>query len=200
MSTESNVKPIPVPFPEGYPKDYFVLKEEDLIKNTEIVDDGEKEYIVIGDGLFDNLMEVAAKHLKAQFDSNRIRQEDYAQMYLDLYKTTLQLAIQAWLQKKTTEAQILTAFKQLDSEDAKKGLYKRQIEAFDEDYKHKILKVMMDAWSVGFSVAKDSFEAAGIPAPMQKVTIDDLYNKFVLTDLDNYTYSREEATTSNTSL
>ena len=69
-------------------------------------------------------------------------------------------------------------------------MYKRQIEGFDEDYKQKILKICMDSWAVGFSVARDSFEASGIPAPMQKVTIDDLYNQYVVTELDKYNYSR----------
>ena len=78
----------------------------------------------------------------------------------------------------------------MGTEDAKKALYRRQIEGFDEDYKQKILKIMMDSWAVGFSVAKDSFEASGIPAPMQKTTIDDLYNQFVLPELDSYKYGR----------
>ena len=74
--------------------------------------------------------------------------------------------------------------KQVDSEDAKKDLYRRQIEGFDEDYKQKILKIMMDSWAVGFSVSKDSFQASGIPATMQKTTIDDLYNSHIRTDFD----------------
>ena len=74
--------------------------------------------------------------------------------------------------------------KQVDSEDAKKDLYRRQIEGFDEDYKQKILKIMMDSWAVGFSVSKDSFQASGIPATMQKTTIDDLYNSYIRTDFD----------------
>ena len=49
----------------------------------------------------------------------------------------------------------------------------------------------MDAWAVGFSVSKDSFQASGIPAPMQKKTIDALYNQFIVTDLDNYPSNRE---------
>ena len=69
-------------------------------------------------------------------------------------------------------------------------MYRRQIEGFDEDYKQKILKICMDSWAVGFSVARDSFEASGIPAPMQKVTIDDLYNRFIVTELDKYNYGR----------
>ena len=74
--------------------------------------------------------------------------------------------------------------KQINSEDAKIDLYRRQIEGFDEDYKQKILKIMMDSWAVGFSVSKDSFQASGIPATMQKTTIDDLYNSHIRTDFD----------------
>ena len=74
--------------------------------------------------------------------------------------------------------------KQINSEDAKRDLYRRQIEGFDEDYKQKILKIMMDSWAVGFSVSKDSFQASGIPAAMQKTTIDDLYNSYIRTDFD----------------
>ena len=74
--------------------------------------------------------------------------------------------------------------KQINSEDAKRDLYRRQIEGFDEDYKQKILKIMMDSWAVGFSVSKDSFQASGIPATMQKTTIDDLYNSHIRTDFD----------------
>ena len=84
--------------------------------------------------------------------------------------------------------------KQINSEDAKRDLYRRQIEGFDEDYKQKILKIMMDSWAVGFSVSKDSFQASGIPATMQKTTIDDLYNSYIRTDFDNYTYIRTEKT------
>lgn len=154
-------------------------------------------YTVTGDGIFDKLMDTATKHLKAQFESNRIREEDYASAYIQIYQTTLQAALEVWLKKgiaeaqlKLTEKQIELLKKQLETEDAKKALYRRQIEGFDEDYKQKILKIMMDSWAVGFSVAKDSFEATGIPAPMQKTTIDDLYNQFILTEFDKYEYGR----------
>ena len=154
-------------------------------------------YTVTGDGIFDKLMDTATKHLKAQFESNRIREEDYASAYIQIYQTTLQTALEVWLKKgiaeaqlKLTEKQIELLEKQLETEDAKKALYRRQIEGFDEDYKQKILKIMMDSWAVGFSVAKDSFEATGIPAPMQKTTIDDLYNQFILTEFDKYEYGR----------
>ena len=87
-------------------------------------------------------------------------------------------------QLETMTAQLALLSKQTDSEDAKRDLYRRQIEGFDEDYKQKILKIMMDSWAVGFSVSKDSFQASGIPATMQKTTIDDLYNSYIRTDFD----------------
>ena len=142
------------------------------------------EFEVTGTGIFDIFMDTATKHLTAQFDAGRIRGEDYATAYMQVYSVTLQAALQAWLQKDLIEAQIA-------SEKAKGKLYNRQIEGFDEDYKHKILRICMDAWAVGFSVSKDSFQASGIPAPMQKTTIDALYNQFIVTDLDSYPSNRE---------
>jgi hypothetical protein len=266
---------------------------------------------VTGDGIFDTLMETATKHLLAQFESNRIRQEDYANAYIHIYEVTLQAALKAWLEKDLVAAQIrqteagtakieaetaktiaememiqpqiakieadtentkaatdklkaetellplqkeilavekqkveaeirlvepqiekleaetaktqaelqlipkqielmtaqiasenakvALAEKQKDlviaqtaSEAGKKALYKRQIEGFDEDFKHKLIKVMMDSWAVGFSVAKDSFEASGVPATMQKAAIDDLYNTYIKTEFDKYTYNRTD--------
>ena len=147
-------------------------------------------HTVSGDGIFDVLMVTATKHLLAQFDGNRIRNEDYATAYVAIYQSTLQAAMQAWLQKGVAEKQLELLAAQVDGEEAKKHLYRRQIEGFDEDYKQKVLKICMDSWAVGFSVAKDSFEASGIPAPMTKLFIDDLLNTYIVPDLDNYAYGR----------
>lgn len=145
---------------------------------------------VTGTGIFDALMDTATKHLTAQLDAGRLRGEDYATAYIQVYTATLQAALQAWLQKGVAEKQLELLEAQVKSEESKRNLYRRQIEGFDEDYKQKILKICMDSWAVGFSVARDSFQASGIPAPMQKVTIDDLYNRFVVTELDKYNYGR----------
>lgn len=145
---------------------------------------------VTGTGIFDALMDTATKHLTAQLDAGRLRGEDYATAYIQVYTATLQAALQAWLQKGVAEKQLELLEAQVKSEESKRDLYRRQIEGFDEDYKQKILKICMDSWAVGFSVARDSFEASGIPAPMQKVTIDDLYNQFIVTELDKYDYGR----------
>ena len=147
-------------------------------------------FTVSGDGIFDVLMNTATTHLQAQYNGSRIRNEDYATAYIQIYQSTLQAALQAWLQKGIAEKQLELLAAQVDGEEAKKHLYRRQIEGFDEDYKQKILKICLDAWAVGFSVAKDSFEASGIPAPMQKTFIDDLLNKYIVTDLDNWEYGR----------
>ena len=149
---------------------------------------------ITGTGIFDVLMNTATKHLQVQFDSGKINGELYANAYIQVYQVTLQTAKDIWLQKGISEAQLALLSKQINSEDAKRDLYRRQIEGFDEDYKQKILKIMMDSWAVGFSVSKDSFQASGIPATMQKTTIDDLYNSYIRTDFDNYTYVRTEKT------
>ena len=139
---------------------------------------------ITGTGIFDVLMNTATKHLQVQFDSGKISGELYASAYIQVYQVTLQTAKDIWLQKGISEAQLALLSKQINSEDAKRDLYRRQIEGFDEDYKQKILKIMMDSWAVGFSVSKDSFQASGIPATMQKTTIDDLYNSYIRTDFD----------------
>ena len=171
----------------------------DNVTTENIADEGgfKEDLVVKGDGIFDVLMNTATSHLKAQFDSNRLRDEDYATAYIQVYQATLQAALQIWLQKGVADKQVELLDKQgelLDaqvaSEESKRNLYRRQIEGFDEDYKQKILKIMMDSWAVGFSVARDSFEASGIPAPMQKATIDDMYNQYVVTELDKYNYGR----------
>ena len=159
------------------------------------------EHTVSGEGIFDVLMNTATQHLLAQFEGNRIRAENYADAYVQLYQATLQAALQIWLQKGIAEKQLELLNKQMESEDAKKDLYRRQIEGFDEDYKQKILKICLDSWAVGFSVAKDVIapNLNMIPAPMTKDAIDDLYNDFIEPDLDSHTYTRTSQTLTGSS-
>ena len=246
-------------------------------------------YEVSGTGIFDILMSTATKHLTAQYDSNRLRGEDYADAYIEIYKATLAAALEAWLQRgraeaeaariiaetnkittmlpkeaalmeaqtqkliaekslipaqialteaqtakalaeaelvpaqielveaqiektlgeaallpkqlELVEAQVALAEKQVDlvlaqieAEKSKSNLHRRQIEAFDEDYKHKIFKIMMDSWAIGFSVAKDAFlpEGVGMPLPMASNVINDVWADYILKDLDNYEYGRPD--------
>ena len=138
-------------------------------------------------------LELASKNAELRLQADMKNAELKLQADLSKNQGDLQWAVallQRDSQEALVEAQVDHTTAQIASEESKRDLYRRQIEGFDEDYKQKILKIMMDSWAVGFSVARDSFEASGIPAPMQKVTIDDLYNQYVITELDKYNYGR----------
>ena len=90
---------------------------------------------VSGIGIFDVLMDTATKHITAQFGAGRIKGEDYATAYIQIYQATLGAAMQAWLHKGVAEKQLELLEAQVKSEEFKKDLYKRQIQGLDEDYK-----------------------------------------------------------------
>lgn len=130
-----------------------------------------KNFVVTGDGVFDKLMMTAEKHLSAQFLSNRFRKEDYGQLYMKVYEITLQAALAA------------------ETEASKAKLYKRQIQGYGEQFKQNMLKIMLDAWGVGFSVAQDTlFDAnianKSIPNPMTAPVINELYEKYCRNEYD----------------
>ena len=111
--------------------------------------------------------------------------------YMKIY-FQCQKILKIWLEKGVAEKQLEVLGKQLDllkaqaeAEDAKKQLYKRQIEGFDEDFKHKILKTLLDSWAVGFSVSKDSPTLASIPTIIGGNFITGLYNDRIATELAN---------------
>ena len=64
----------------------------DVSKFTRNVKTNSENHTVSGDGIFDILMNTATSHLLAQFGGNRIRNEDYATAYVQVYQTTLNLA------------------------------------------------------------------------------------------------------------
>ena len=174
-----------------------IIMPIDIKEFTDNVQRDDVEYVVSGDGIFDTLMETATQHLKAQFEGNRFREEDYATAYVQIYQATLQAALQIWLQKgiadaelKIKEKQLELLAKQMESETNKAALYRRQIEGFDESYKEKILKILLDAWGIGFSVGSDAFTAENIPAPMKEAAISKVFNEYVMRDIDSYAYSR----------
>ena len=80
----------------------------DNVTTENIADEGgfKEDLVVKGDGIFDVLMNTATSHLKAQFDSNRLRDEDYATAYIQVYQATLQAALQIWLQKGVADKQV----------------------------------------------------------------------------------------------
>lgn len=180
----------------------------DQVARTDAPSNPAPRHTVTGVGIFDTLMETATEHLLAQYEGNRIKAEQYADAYIQIYQATLQAALKIWLEKGLAEAQAALAAKnleiaekelelkgkqldliaaQIDAEKGKGNLYKRQIEGFDEDFKHKMLKTMLDSWAVAFSVAKDNQVIGGnnIPAPITKAAIDDLFNRYIAGELSN---------------
>lgn len=81
----------------------FVVNINNLTSNTAI-----SNSVVTGDGIFDKIMETLTKHIQAQFDANRIRSEDYADVYLGALQYALTTATQILLSKDITEQQALT--------------------------------------------------------------------------------------------
>ena len=81
----------------------FVVNINNLTSNTTISNN-----TVTGDGIFDKIMETLTKHIQAQFDANRIRSEDYADVYLGALQYALTTATQILLSKDITEQQALT--------------------------------------------------------------------------------------------
>lgn len=78
--------------------------------------------------------------------------------------TDLKIAQKAYIQNQAAAAAKDEALKteQINSEKTKTALYKRQIEGYDENYKEKILKIVLDAFTVVFSVASEGFRG-GLP-------------------------------------
>lgn len=136
---------------------------DDLTSNvtTKIVDDLQ---IVIGDGVFDRLMETVGKHLEAQFNNGRIKGEQYSALYAQLMQVVLQVAYQYALQKPVSDST-------KESEEAKKELYKRQTRGYDDDAKIKVLRELITGYSMAFSVAKDDPNLV-IPESIRSENID----------------------------
>ena len=175
----------------NYVSTFELINIEEFTHNV-VKDD--TTHTVTGDGVFDILMETATKHLLAQYEANRIRGENYATAYVQVYIETLKAALRVWIEKGAQELQaqllekqieladknldladkqIELQEKQIEAEAMKASLYKRQIEGYDENYKEKILKILLDAYTVVFSVAQEGFEG-GIPKLITVSGINDI--------------------------
>ena len=140
---------------------YTVNTVEVVIDATTVTDGMDS---VTGDGVFDIFMQAIGAHLKVEYDARRITSDTYPQVYLGAIQTALTEAVKFSLQKPLIE-------KQANSEDAKKALIERQTKGFDDDAKQKLLKQMLDSWSVAYSVAQD---ANSIPDSITVNTIDNV--------------------------
>lgn len=85
----------------------------DVTTNAKIEDD-DGDYKVTGDGYFDDLMETVNLHMKAQYDSRRLKGPQYAQVYLGMMQATLGQAMAFAVTKRQKEVDASIA--QLDLE------------------------------------------------------------------------------------
>lgn len=136
---------------------------EELTNGT-IGTDADGADVWLGTGVFDRIMGAVNGNIKVQYDNGRIKDADYAQVYLGGLQASINSAIQFLLQEKTAEAQAALTTKQ-------QALVERQTQGFDDDAKQKLLKQALDSWSVAYSVAQD---ANSIPDSIKVNVIDSI--------------------------
>ncbi len=134
------------------------------LTNGVIVDnvDGEPEWV--GTGVLDVIMRAINGNIKVQYDNGRIRDDAYAEVYLAALQAGVNSSIQFLLGERTSEAQAGLYTKQ-------QSLIDRQTQGFDDDAKQKLLKLILDTWSVAYSVAQD---ANSIPDSIKVNVIDSI--------------------------
>ena len=108
-----------------------------------------------GTGALDRLMNTINLYLDDQYTRGRIKGTDYANVLLGSIQSVLSASLQFTLTEKVNEAQI--------------ALYDRQKEGFADDAKQKLLKTLLDTWSVGYSSAPS---AHAIPDAITSPTLD----------------------------
>ena len=121
------------------------------LTNATSVTDG----ISNGTGALDKLMNTINLYIDDQYNRGRIKGTDYANVLLNSIQSVLSASLQFILNEKVNEAQI--------------ALYDRQKEGFADDAKQKLLKTLLDTWSVGYSSAPS---AHAIPDAITGPTLD----------------------------
>ena len=96
-----------------------------------------------GTGVFDKLMEAVNKNIESQYQKNRIKGADYAQVYLGSIQAVLQQSMQYVLQEQITEAQVdgieadnLLKAKQLEIAEQELAIKLEQLEIEKEKLKN----------------------------------------------------------------
>ena len=142
------------------------------LTNASSVTDG----ISNGTGALDKLMNTINLYIDDQYNRGRIKGTDYANVLLNSIQSVLSASLQFTLTEKVNEAQIALYDRQKEGLDDNKkvneaqiALYNRQREGFDDDAKQKLLKTLLDTWSVGYSSAPS---AHAIPDAITGPTLD----------------------------
>lgn len=108
-------------------------------------------------GMAGDVLELAFAHLVKARDENQITESLLGEVYASTISVAFSTAINFELQK--------------GKADADQALVDRQTKGFDDDAKQKLLKQVLDSWSVAYSVAKD---ANSIPDTIKVNPIDSI--------------------------
>lgn len=121
--------------------------------------DGKPEWS--GTGVFDTLMKAVNSNIAVQYDNGRIKDADYAQVYLGSMQASIAAAIQFLLAEGKAGAEAAevaeNAAKQREVLQAQKELYKRQKAGFDDNKHQKILDAQLSAWGITFQDTDTTF-------------------------------------------
>jgi len=104
-----------------------------------------------GTGVFDMLMSAVNSNIKIQYDANRIKGTDYANVYMSSMQAVIAQSVQYLLQEKVQEAQadkledgLDTSAKQREVMQAQIDLYTRQKESFDDNKYQKLFESQLN--------------------------------------------------------
>ena len=127
------------------------------------------ENVWTGTKVFDVLMNAVNKNIEGQYNLQRLTGSDYATVYLGALQMVITQSMGFLMGQAEKEATVDNLIKQASVYQAQIDLYKRQKEGFDDDAKQKLLKVVMDSWSVAYSTSP---EGVAIPDAITKQNLD----------------------------
>ena len=162
------------------------IRIDALTKGSVVPGTGVNEYTWVGTGIFDILINAVIGNIKAEYDSGRISGQEYATVYLGALQSVINTSATLWIQKPDSEAKIDIAKEQKNLLLKQQLLVERQTKGFDDDAKQKLLKQILDSWSVAYSVAQN---ANSIPDSIKVDVIDsvmkDAYSNLGITTTTN---------------
>lgn len=139
--------------------EYRVYEDTDIdindLTNGSIIVDADDHYIWSGTGVFDIMMMAVNSNVKIEHDEGRITGTNYADVYLGAIQSTIENSLQFLLQEQNNEAKTDVAIEQKELLKKQQALTERQTQGFDDDAKQKLLKQVVDGWSVAYSVSQD---------------------------------------------
>ena len=141
----------------------------DQLTDGAIATDSEGKAYWEGTGYFDVIMSAVNGNVKCEYESGRIVGVQYADVYLGALQGALNTAATLLLQRQDAEAKTDVSIEQKELLKKQQLLVERQTKGFDDDAKQKLLKQVMDGWSIAYSVAQD---ANAIPDTIKVNVID----------------------------